>query len=245
MRGTAAKFVAPSTMVPSVLISDRSSDRSTIHPCGWRSRPDPKPCGSPSAVRNETPEYCAGHGCARPTADTRALRPLSKFGAPPRSRSRRTRPSGDPKPLESPSLPSQSFLALRVEPRQCSSGRPGPSDRRMRCHFTGEILPELPKAKVASAEPVLPIAIGVNLINEDGPMLTAVARQIPLTITIDVEPAYHAPALNGRLPDRGADHLPRHTMSCGRPTFIEAGGASFSPPTPAIRPRCEAGLRRR
>ena len=83
----------------------------------------------------------------------------------------------------------------------------------MRCHFTGEILPELPKAKVASAEPVLPIAIGVNLINEDGPMLTAVARQIPLTITIDVEPAYHAPALNGRLPYRGADHLaPPHDV---------------------------------
>jgi hypothetical protein len=102
----------------------------------------------------------------------------------------------------------------------------------MRCHFTGEILPELPKAKVASAEPVLPIAIGVNLINEDGPMLTAVARQIPLTITIDVEPAYHAPALNGRLPDRGADHLPRHTMSCGRPTFIESRrGIVFSSDT--------------
>ena len=40
----------------------------------------------------------------------------------------------------------------------------------------GEILPELPIAEVASAKPALPIAIRVDLINEDGPMLAAVSR---------------------------------------------------------------------
>src|SRR5258708_11497342 len=61
------------------------------------------------------PECCADRGCAPPTADTRALRPLGKSDAPPRSRSRRRRPSGDPELLESPGFPSQSSV-LRVGP---------------------------------------------------------------------------------------------------------------------------------
>src|SRR3981189_1377222 len=56
------------------------------------------------------PECYADRGCAPPTADLRALRPLGKSDAPPRSRSRRRRPSGDPELLESPGFPSQSSL---------------------------------------------------------------------------------------------------------------------------------------
>jgi hypothetical protein len=37
----------------------------------------------------------------------------------------------------------------------------------------GEILPELPVAEVVSTELALPIMIGVDLIDEDGPMLAA------------------------------------------------------------------------
>src|SRR5216683_6763614 len=37
----------------------------------------------------------------------------------------------------------------------------------------GKILPELPIAEVASAELALPIAIGVDLVNKDGPTLAA------------------------------------------------------------------------
>jgi len=43
--------------------------------------------------------------------------------------------------------------------------------------------------------------------DENDPVLGAVARQIALTITVDVEPTYHVPALNGRLPDGGVDRL--------------------------------------
>jgi hypothetical protein len=73
--------------------------------------------------------------------------------------------------------------------------------------FDGEILPELPIAEVASVEMALPIAIGLNLVNKDGPMLAAVPHQIPLTIALDVEPPRHPPALNGRLPNGGVDRL--------------------------------------
>src|SRR5215475_4266555 len=69
----------------------------------------------------------------------------------------------------------------------------------------GEVLPELPVGEVVSTQFVLPIAIGVDLINEDGPVLAAVTGQIPLSIAVDVESAYHARVFNRRLPDGGVD----------------------------------------
>src|ERR1700731_4435492 len=71
---------------------------------------------------------------------------------------------------------------------------------------TGKFSPKCPD-EVAAAKPALPIAIGSDLINEDGPMLAAMARQISLTIAVDVEPSHHAPAWNRRLPDGGVDRL--------------------------------------
>src|SRR5712671_1991142 len=73
--------------------------------------------------------------------------------------------------------------------------------------FDGEILPELPIAEAASAKMALPIAIGLNLVDKDGPMRAAVPHQVPLAITVDVEPLHHPPALNGRLPNGGVDGL--------------------------------------
>jgi hypothetical protein len=39
-------------------------------------------------------------------------------------------------------------------------------------------------------------------------MLAAMPRQIALAVAIDVEPPYHAPALNRRLPDGGMNGFP-------------------------------------
>jgi len=39
------------------------------------------------------------------------------------------------------------------------------------------------------------------------PMRAAVPHQVPLAITVDVEPLHHPPALNGRLPNGGVDGL--------------------------------------
>src|SRR5271165_1299434 len=82
------------------------------------------------------------------------------------------------------------------------------------------VLAELPVGKVASAEPALPIVIRSDLIHEDGPVLAAMPRQIPLTIAVDVEPPHHTPALNRCLPDRGVDRLalPRYVA---RQTHID------------------------
>jgi len=72
----------------------------------------------------------------------------------------------------------------------------------------GEVFPELPIREVVSVELALPVAIGVDLIDEDGPVLAAVPNQIPLPVAVDVEPTYHASALNGCLPNGGVDGLP-------------------------------------
>jgi hypothetical protein len=71
-----------------------------------------------------------------------------------------------------------------------------------------EVLSELPIGEIVSTKLALPIMIGVYLIDEDGPVLAAVPNQIPLAVAIDIESPYHAPALNGCLPNGGADGLP-------------------------------------
>ena len=65
----------------------------------------------------------------------------------------------------------------------------------------GEILPELSVGEVVSAQLVLPIAIGIDLIDEQGPALAAVAGQVPLSVAVDVETAHHARAFDRHLPD--------------------------------------------
>src|SRR5258707_1813057 len=71
----------------------------------------------------------------------------------------------------------------------------------------GEILSELPISEVVSAQLVLPIPIGINLVDKYGPAFAAVAGQVPLSVTVYVESAYHAQALNRRLPNGGMDGL--------------------------------------
>jgi hypothetical protein len=63
--------------------------------------------------------------------------------------------------------------------------------------------------------------------DEDDPVRGAVARQIALTITVDVEPLYHVPALNGRLPDGGVDRLfVPHGVARRTSPFRESGPES-------------------
>ena len=74
-----------------------------------------------------------------------------------------------------------------------------------------EILAELPVSEVVAAKLSLPIAVGIDLIDEDRAMLAAMPLQIALTIPVDVEPPHHSTALHRRLPDAGMDSfaLPR------------------------------------
>src|SRR5438874_988977 len=71
-----------------------------------------------------------------------------------------------------------------------------------------KILSELAIGEVGSAELVMPIAIGFDLIYEDCPVFAAMSRQISLAVAVDVEPARNTTALNGLLPDGGVDGFP-------------------------------------
>src|SRR5262249_23556762 len=52
-----------------------------------------------------------------------------------------------------------------------------------------EVLAELSKHEVLSPELPFPITIGIDLIDEDGPVLAAVTLQISLAVAVDVQPA--------------------------------------------------------
>ena len=78
---------------------------------------------------------------------------------------------------------------------------------RVRQAIDGKILSELPIDEVVSSQLVLPIPIGIHLIDKYGPAFAAVAGQVPLSVAIYVESAHHARALDRRLPDAGMNRL--------------------------------------
>ena len=72
--------------------------------------------------------------------------------------------------------------------------------------------------------------------DENDPVLGAVARQIALTITVDVEQLYHVPALNGRFPDGGVDRLfVPHGLARQTSPFRESGEVRNRPSTALAR----------
>ena len=78
----------------------------------------------------------------------------------------------------------------------------------------GEVLAELPVHEVVAAELALPVAVGVELVDEDGALLAAVAGEIALAVAVDVQPAH---------PARPADRAP-----C-RPRCARSGPATARP----------------
>jgi hypothetical protein len=71
-----------------------------------------------------------------------------------------------------------------------------------------EILPELSIGKIVSTELVLPISIGIHLINENRPVFATMACEVPLPIAIDVEPTHQARASDRLLPHACMNGLP-------------------------------------
>jgi hypothetical protein len=71
----------------------------------------------------------------------------------------------------------------------------------------GQVFSELPERKIAATKVTLPIAIGVNLVDEYRPLLAAVTGQVTLTVTVDVQAPNRAPALNRLLADRCSNSL--------------------------------------
>jgi hypothetical protein len=70
-----------------------------------------------------------------------------------------------------------------------------------------QVLAELAILEVVTLETCLPVAVGAELVDHHSTVLSAVACEIALTITIKIEPPGHHPALYGSLPDSGVDHF--------------------------------------
>ena len=51
----------------------------------------------------------------------------------------------------------------------------------------GEVLAELPVDEVVSSELALPVAVGLDLVDEDRSLLAAVPGEIALAVAVDVE----------------------------------------------------------
>ena len=78
--------------------------------------------------------------------------------------------------------------------------------------FDGEVLAELPVAEIVAVQERLPVAIGLQLVEEDRTVHAAMPGQVALSVAVDVEATDHPPFRDGVLPDPGADRpsLPLH-----------------------------------
>ena len=94
--------------------------------------------------------------------------------------------------------------------------------------FDGEVLAELAELEVVAAEVVLPVAVGLDLVDQDGPLLAAVPVQVALAVSVDVEPAHHPRPLDCVLPDSGVHGAVLHRTSFGRPTLTDSRLAMVS-----------------
>jgi hypothetical protein len=78
---------------------------------------------------------------------------------------------------------------------------------RIRQTFNCEVLSKLSKGEVGAVELVLPIPIGIHLVNKYGPVLAPMACQISLAVAFEIQPTHHALALNRGFPNAGPDRL--------------------------------------
>ena len=73
----------------------------------------------------------------------------------------------------------------------------------VRQSFDREVLAELSVDKVGPLELVLPVAIRFDLVDEDGSLLTPVAGQVALAVSVQIQPADATAAIHRSLPDPG------------------------------------------
>jgi hypothetical protein len=70
-----------------------------------------------------------------------------------------------------------------------------------------EVLAELAVAEVVGPEVLLPVPVGLDLVDQHGPLLAAVALRVALAVAVDVEPPDHRPARHRVLPYPRVDGL--------------------------------------
>ena len=72
----------------------------------------------------------------------------------------------------------------------------------------GKVLAELSVNEAGPLQPFLPIAIRIELVDEDGALLTPVPGHVALAVSIEVQPADAAAARHRVLPDPGVHGAP-------------------------------------
>lgn len=110
----------------------------------------------------------------------------------------------------------------------------------------GEVLAEPAVAEVVPAEVPLPVPVRLDLVDEYGPLLTAVARGVALAVAVDVEPADHGRADHRVLPHTGVDglalpwnvlrHTDIHRQQGGHGELLPTGNSSHRTTGTAGRP---------
>ena len=71
-----------------------------------------------------------------------------------------------------------------------------------------EILAEIAVGKVRPTQIFAPVTVGIELIDQNGPLLTAMTGKIALPVPSQIQPCGKHPARRGLLPDRRPDGLP-------------------------------------
>ncbi len=81
------------------------------------------------------------------------------------------------------------------------------ADLIVRESVDGEVLAEHAVGEVVSPEVLLPVPVGVDLVDEHGSLLAAVAVQVALAVPVDVQPPHHPRPVDLALPHAGMDRL--------------------------------------
>jgi hypothetical protein len=81
------------------------------------------------------------------------------------------------------------------------------TDLFVRESFDGEVLAETAVDEIRPAKIVLPVAVGSELIDHNGPLLSAVARKIGLPVPSQVQPSREDSPRFRPFPNRGSDRL--------------------------------------
>ena len=93
-----------------------------------------------------------------------------------------------------------------------------------------EVLAELAVDQVVAPELSLPVSIGIDLVDEDGPLLAPVAGSVALSVALDIEGAHVAGAVDGVFEHPGEDgpappaHVLRHADVHGEQLAHDCSG---------------------
>ena len=93
----------------------------------------------------------------------------------------------------------------------------------------GEVLAELAVDEVGPPQLLLPIAIRLDLVDEDGALLTPVSGQVALSVSVQIEAARPGSGPHRLFQIPVCTVRPFHSMSRGSPTFTDTSRAVRGP----------------